>query len=164
LDLESGWLRLEPGETKNKEGRNFPLTRELRAVLEAQVSKTRALELHIGRVIPWLFHRGGDQIKSFRRSWLSACKAAGVPGRLRHDFRRTAVRNLERMGIPRSAAMKMVGHKTQAIYSRYAIADDAMLREAAHKIDAFQGHALSGFVSKSPDYQDSRLSLISGNG
>jgi len=53
-----------------------------------------------------------------------------------HDFRRTAVRNLERAGVPRSAAMKMVGHKTEAMYRRYAIADESMLREGAAKLEA----------------------------
>jgi hypothetical protein len=54
-----------------------------------------------------------------------------------HDFRRTAVRNLERAGVPRSAAMKMVGHLTEAIYRRYAIAEEKMLGEAADKLDQF---------------------------
>jgi integrase len=58
-------------------------------------------------------------------------KRAGCPGRIPHDLRRTAVRNLERAGVPRSAAMKMVGHKTEAIYRRYAITDKAMLKEDA---------------------------------
>jgi hypothetical protein len=65
-----------------------------------------------------------------------ACKAAKVPHRIPHDFRRTAVRNLERAGVTRSAAMKMVGHKTEAIYRRYAIADESMLRESAAKLEA----------------------------
>ena len=43
--------------------------------------------------------------------------------------------------IPRSAAMKMVGHKTQTIYQRYAIADEAMLKDAAEKLER---HSLSG--------------------
>ena len=47
---------------------------------------------------------------------------AGVPGTIPHDFRRTAVLNLERAGVPRSVAMVMVGHRTEAIYRRYAIA------------------------------------------
>jgi integrase len=34
IDFASGWLRLEPGETKNRDGRMFPLTPELRGVLE----------------------------------------------------------------------------------------------------------------------------------
>ena len=50
-----------------------------------------------------------------------------------HDFRRTAVRKLERDGVSRSAAMAMVGHKTEAIYRRYAIVDAGALRDAAAK-------------------------------
>jgi integrase len=114
----------------------FPLTPELRQVLEAQLSKTRAFEKTSGQIVPWLFHREGKTVGNFRHPWLTACKAAGVPGRLRHDFRRTAVRNLERAGVSRSAAMAMVGHKTQAIYQRYAIADEASLKEAAIKLAA----------------------------
>jgi integrase len=107
IDFTSGWLRLDPGETKNGEGRMFPLTPELRAVLEAQRAHTHALERQQGRVIPWVFHRDGVPIRSLRRPWRAACRAAGVPGRLIHDFRRTAVRNLEGAGVPRSTAMKM---------------------------------------------------------
>lgn len=80
LDLKAGWLRLEPGETKNQQGRMFPLTLELRDVLEAQAAKTRAFEKQTGSIVPWLFHRDGKQIKSFRRSWLTALKLAGVAG------------------------------------------------------------------------------------
>jgi len=32
VGFQSGWLRLEPAETKNAEGRQFPLTPALRAV------------------------------------------------------------------------------------------------------------------------------------
>ena len=45
------------------------------------------------------------------------------------------VRNLERAGVSRSDAMKMVGHKTEAIYRRYAIADEKSMKEAAEKLD-----------------------------
>jgi integrase len=54
-----------------------------------------------------------------------------------HDFRRTAVRNLERAGVPRSAAMKMTGHKTEAVYRRYTSTDSVMLQEAASKLAIF---------------------------
>lgn len=139
VDLDAGWLRLEPGETKNREGRMFPLTPELREVLEAQLEWIRLLEIEKGQIIPWLFHREGNPIRTFRRSWLSACRKAGLAGRIPHDFRRTAVRNLERADVPRSAAMAMVGHKTEAIYRRYAIADEGMLREGAEKLAALHG-------------------------
>ena len=82
-------------------------------------------------------------MKSFWKAWKTACKAAGAPGRIPHDFRRTAVRNLERAGVPRSVAMKMVGHKTEAIYRRYAIVSDSDLALAAQQIE--RGH-VSGHV------------------
>jgi integrase len=126
---------------KNGEGRMFPLTPRLRAVLEQQRDRTRALERARGQIIPWLFHRDGVPIKSFRRSWRTACRLAGLPGKIPHDFRRTAVRNLERAGVPRSAAMRMVGHKTESVYRRYAIVDQAMLREAGDKVGRFQADA-----------------------
>ena len=56
-----------------------------------------------------------------------------MPGRIPHDLSLTAVRNLERAGVPRSVA-KMIGHKIEAICRRYAIVDEAMLREAAEKL------------------------------
>jgi hypothetical protein len=66
--------------------------------------------------------------------WATACDKAKVPGRILHDFRRTAVRNLERAGVPRSVAMKLTGHKTESVYRRYAIVSDADLREATQRL------------------------------
>jgi integrase len=135
VDFQNGWLRLDPGESKNRDGREFPFTPELRAVLMAQREYVSAIERDAGRIIPWVFCRpDGLRVGDFRKAWASACKAAGVPGRLVHDFRRTAVRNLERAGVPRSTAMKMTGHKTEAVYRRYAIVDSGMLQEAALKL------------------------------
>ena len=102
----------------------------------------RAIERALAVIIPWVFVnppgtprcKVGSRIKNFRGAWSKACKAAGVPGRLVHDFRRTAVRNLERAGVPRSSAMKLTGHKTEAVYRRYAITDAAMLQEATAKL------------------------------
>jgi integrase len=93
--------------------------------------------------VPWLFHRNGKQIKDFRVAWRSACRAAGFPRMLKHDFRRTAVRNLERAGVSRSDAMAMVGHLTVSIYYRYAIADEKSLKAAAEKLAAFHSGQMS---------------------
>jgi integrase len=137
VDLREGWLRLDPGETKDvhHRGRLFPFRDfpELRQVLLEQRRRTDVLEQREARICPWVFHRSGRQIRSMYGAWRAACRAAGVPGKLLHDFRRTAVRNLERSGVPRAAAMAMVGHATEAIYRRYAIVDEATLREAARK-------------------------------
>jgi integrase len=135
VDLAKGWLRLEPGESKNGEGREFPFTPDMQAILEAQREKVKTIERERACLIPWVFVQAdGSRIRDFRWAWRKACDDAGVPGRLVHDFRRTAVRNLERAGDPRSAAMRMTGHKTEAVYRRYAITDSAMLQEAAAKL------------------------------
>ena len=70
------------------------------------------------------------------KTWANACEKAGYPGKLFHDFRRSAVRTLEHSGVPRSTAMAMVGHKRESIYRRYAIVDEQMHREAA-KLDSW---------------------------
>jgi len=166
VDLAAGTVRLDPGTTKNKEGRTFFLTAELRALLErrlaarpkrAKVVRLAKADDPEGRVFT---RKNGTPIGTFGKRWHSACRAAGIPDRVAtrktadgraverrlpglifHDFRRTAVRNLERAGVPRSVAMKMVGHKTEAIYRRYAIVSESDLREAALKLEAVIGGA-----------------------
>jgi integrase len=134
IDFQTGTVRLEPGTTKNDEARVFFFTPELKACLEAQRTLTDEAQRKAGRIIPWVFHRGGRPIRDFRTAWANACRLAGVPGRIPHDFRRTAVRNLERAGVSRSVAMKMTGHKTEAVYRRYAIVSESDLRDAAKKL------------------------------
>jgi integrase len=136
VDFEAGMIRLEPGTTKNDDGRSFPFSMlpRLEAILRKQKELTTKREREIGRIIRPVFHRDGAEIKELRGTWTTACKAAGLPGRIVHDFRRTAVRNLERAGVPRSVAMKLTGHKTESVYRRYAIVAEADLREGVAKL------------------------------
>ena len=148
VDFKANVIRLDVGTTKSGEGREFVMTPALRATLEAQRATTEAVQKKYGIIIPLVFHRHlwtkkgqlvghGHPIKSFYKAWKTACRAAGCPGRIVHDFRRTAVRNLERAGVPRSTAMRMVGHRTMEIYDRYAITDHAMLQEGSAKLAAY---------------------------
>jgi integrase len=137
VDFNAGEVRLPPGQAKNREPRVFPMTAELRQVLIAQRAYVDAIQRERQRIIPWVWvWPDGRQVRDLRGSWKTACLAAGVPGKIPHDFRRTAVRNLERAGVPRSVAMKMVGHKTEGIYRRYAIVAPSDLQDAARRLDA----------------------------
>lgn len=141
VNFETGVVRLEPGTTKNREGREFPFAvlQPLAELLEQQRERTAEVERKTGRIIRYVFHRNGKPIASCVRAWKSACKAAGLKGRLVHDLRRSAVRNLERAGVSRSVAMKLTGHKTEAVYRRYAITSAADLSEGVAKLAALHG-------------------------
>jgi integrase len=86
VDLEAGTLRLDPGSTKNGEGRVVYLTPEVKTLLAAQLERIRTIEKTSGRIIPHLFpylgggRRLGTRRRDFRKVWVAACKAAGVPG------------------------------------------------------------------------------------
>ena len=141
VDRRQGDVHLEPGTTKNEDGRTFPYggIDELREVIEEQWRRHEALRQD-GIICPWVFCRTtgklkGKPIKNFRRAWVTACRKAGCPGLLRHDFRRTAVRNLDRSGVGQAVAMTLVGHKTASIYRRYNITSDADRRDAAAKLN-----------------------------
>jgi len=156
IDLKLGIIRLDPGETKNEEARTIYLFDELIALMKA---------LHSNRRLgcPFVFHREGKQIGEFRKSWKTACIAAGLfevlkddkgnpivlkdrnggertikaPTKIFHDFRRTAVRNMIRSGISERVAMMISGHKTRSVFDRYNIVSDRDLREAAEKQQAY---------------------------
>jgi integrase len=137
VDVRAGVVRLEPGVAKNREARTFYLTTELTKLLKAQLASIEALKAR-GILVPYVFHRpDGSLIKDCRKTWKTATAAAGYPHKLFHDFRRSAVRSMERSGVPRTVAMQLIGHKTESVYRRYAIVDATMLKEAAGKLDAF---------------------------
>ncbi len=144
LDLKAETLRLDPGTTKNDDGRLVYLTPELKALLSAQVERVEGLERRLRRIIPYLFPHFpaphvssrlvGTQRADFRKAWVTACTLAGVPGALRHDCRRTAVRNMVNEGVPERVAMKVTGHRTRSVFDRYHIVSPADLKEASRKL------------------------------
>lgn len=130
VDREQGVVRLEPGETKNEDGRTYYMDEEIKAVMKRQFG-TRRLGCS------YVFHREGMKIMAFRKSWATACKKSGLGKRYFHDFRRTAVRNMVRAGIPERVAMMISGHKTRSVFERYNIVDSEDLKQASVKMETY---------------------------
>jgi integrase len=167
IDLEGGSVRLEPGTTKNDDGRVVYLPPDLKAAVAAQLGRVDALQKRLGRIIPWLFPhlRGanrqsvglrhvavlGERRRDFRGAWLTACRKAGAPGMLKHDFRRTAVRNMVNRGIPERVAMTVTGHKTRSVFDRYHIVSPSDLQDVAQRLAGAVTGTFSGtFAPEGP--------------
>jgi integrase len=106
---------------KNREAQIMPLVGELAEII-ARRRATRAVKTDTGVMLSeFIFHRNGLPIGDMRKAWRTACKLAGVSGRLFHDLCRTFARNADNDGVSRSVAKDIMGRKTEAIYARYRI-------------------------------------------
>ena len=128
VDLEEKTVRLEPGTTKSGEGRTIYLEGELLQILKELRSKRRLDCDHV------FLGTKGKPVRSLRTAWDNACSRAGLKGRIFHDLRRTAVRNMVRAGIPERVAMMISGHKTRSVFDRYNIVSPSDLKKAAQLI------------------------------
>jgi integrase len=154
VDLRVGEVRLDPVTTKNREGRVFYLTPELQQLLKEQRASADEIQRQKNMIVQHVFfHRpvtkagvlgylAGHRISGcgFYQAWRRARTAAGCPGRIPHDFRRTAIRNMIRAGIPERVAMKLSGHKTRSVFDRYNVVSDGDLRDAARRLGHTGGH------------------------
>jgi integrase len=120
-------IRLNPGETKNDDGREVTMTPLVRQLLQECI-RGKGLDEFV------LTRKDGVRVGDFRGSWETATANAGVAGLLFHDLRRTAVRNMVRAGIPERVAMTISGHKTRAIFDRYNIVSQTDIQDAVTKL------------------------------
>lgn len=128
------------GDGGEENARLIPMVgRDLSGVLERRKA-ARQVKDNAGNtaLAALLFHHNGHAIVDIRKAWKSACKKAGVPNRLFHDLRRSAVKNLDEAGVPRDVAMSLSGHRSQSMYSRYNISDVKRKRTALEKVQEFR--------------------------
>jgi len=147
VDFKESTVTLDVGTTKNDEGRVVYMTEDLKSLLLTLWEERKAS----GKLLPYVFpnYSMTNRIikEDFNRAWKKACTKAGYPVKLFHDFRRTAVRNMIRAGIPERVAMMISGHKTRSIFDRYNIVDDKDLRQAAEKIGAYHPELVTPVVT-----------------
>lgn len=146
VDFRAGVVMLDPGMTKNDAPRTFPMTGELRAILERRQTEHKALR-KAGHLVTRVFvrlvakGRGGPKaprpITTFAKAWKDACRLAGCPGRIPHDLRRSAVRALVRASVPERVAMQLTGHKTRSVFERYNVVNETDLQEAVRRLERF---------------------------
>lgn len=84
----------------------------------------------IHRITPYVFPGPSGtrplSEKTLRYHWKKAAAKAGMPGAMFHDLRRSMVRAMDRAGVPRSVAMSITGHKSEAVYRQYGLFDASM--------------------------------------
>jgi integrase len=128
VDLVARTIRLHPGTTKNLEGREVTIeSGTLLQLLRHCVEGKRPED--------YVFTRGIKQVRDFRKSWENLCTAAGVPGLLFHDLRRSAARSLRAAGVPEEIIMRIAGWKTSNVFRRYAIVDKTDIRAALQQLE-----------------------------
>jgi hypothetical protein len=85
-----------------------------------------------------LTRENGKPVRDLRGTWAKAGKAAGIPGLLFHDLRRTAARNLRRVGIAEAIIQSIGGWKTRSVFERYAIVTHTDIADAMRKLEAHE--------------------------
>lgn len=149
-------IRLEPGTTKSGEGRVFPITTELRTILESAVTerdsaaKAKMKKTGVATIpTPWVFEIDGGPVGEFRAQWLDANHKAGLPcvydvetGKTPiealkhfHDFRRGAARRFAQAGMSDGMIMRLCGWKTADMLRRYNIIVGDDLRAALERME-----------------------------
>lgn len=99
VDRGAGIIHLRAEHAKNGYARKLALEGDPAAIIE-RCFVSREYKTPSGPGISlYVFHRKGEPVGDIRKAWASACKTAGVPGKLFHDLRRTAVRNMVRAGV-----------------------------------------------------------------
>ena len=161
VDLHARIVRLDPGTTKNNEGREVSMTSAVYALLAQCVQGKDPRD-------PVFTRANGKAVRDFRKAWYSLCIKADVGhmicrvceknvanskcehcgardpkyvGLILHDSRRTAARNLRRAGVAEKVIMQIGGWKTRSVFERYNIVDQSDVREAFRKLEQHRAEA-----------------------
>jgi integrase len=156
VDWEEGVIFLV--DSKNGDPRQLPFAESetLNRILREQRASASRVELERALRVEYVFHYAGRPLpEGLRRCWKSACRSAGLDGRLFHDLRRSFIQRCEDASVSRSSAMKITGHRTEAVYSRYAIAPRASIASALQSLE----NAMQKRVEKEADKALSRKRL-----
>jgi integrase len=153
IDMDNWVIRLHPGTTKNKDGREVTMTQAIHDLFELCIEGKTSED--------YLFTRpNGKRVRDFRDAWDKARIAAGVPGLLFHDLRRTAARNFRRAGIAEGVIMKIGGWKTRSVFERYAIVSHTDVEDALAKLEQRRELVRQKAFQKTNELADQKHRLV----
>ena len=144
VDVSQRVIRLEPGTTKNRDGREVMHDGDRLPSTHGTCSTARL------RMISFPPVRIGKPVRDFRVMWQNACTHAGVPELLFHDLRRTGARNLRRAGVAEGIIMKIGGWRTRSVFERYAIVSRSDMNDAILKLQESEKRAEEEAASRRP--------------
>jgi integrase len=147
VDFDAGVIRVEKKQTKGKKPRTLPIYGDMERWLRERIDSAPAGWSYV-------FHNGHGRrlVGKHMDGWSEACEAAGLPGLLFHDLRRSAVRNMKRAGVSETVGMRISGHKTRSIYDRYDIVDEMDLENA--------GTSLTNYFSERKKKRAAKLKVV----
>ncbi len=189
-DHEDHCIELRGKNAKNGKPRSIPLVGELAELIERRKAARILKRNGTVTLASLIFHRDGEPILEFRKSWHSACVASGLgqwvcpdcvgdegtedegqhifeldakgkcprcsnvfnyddrkyAGRLFHDLRRSAVRDMINAGVPQADAKLISGHKSDSVFDRYNIRDKDDTRRALERTQAYRRNVKENVV------------------
>lgn len=127
INLETNEVWIPPGESKNEQARIIAMAPIVKTVVEERLNSAGDCS--------YVFHRKGQQIRSFRKAWENARKEAKLDHKTFHAFRRTAAMRFDAKGIPTRVIMEMMGHKTRAMFDNYRRVASKEIHEAVKLLE-----------------------------
>jgi integrase len=166
-NVQDGEIILAAEDAKTGKSRSIPIESELAELMRRRENARSVKTASAIILAEFIFHRGdGQPVGEFRKSWKAACIAAGVgkmacsrcnqsecghprkyAGRIFHDLRRSAIRDLVRAGVPQKVAMEISGHRTISVFNRYNITDDADKHAALRAAQRYRQEQQKAVVS-----------------
>ena len=140
------------------------MTGEVAEIIERRRDVARFEVDGVTRIVQFIFHRNGQPVGRFNKSWATACVAAGFGamvcpkckasgfahtcenckvearyvGKIFHDLRRSACRLMTQAGIQQAVAMRISGHKTDSVWRRYTLPTNDDVREGLAKAEKYR--------------------------
>jgi len=153
VNLPNRAIRLHPGTTKNKEGREVSMTPRVQELLLLATCGKKPDDFVLTRA-------GGEKVRDLRGAWARLCERARLGGwlcracrlpwappecacggrkrqysLLPHDMRRSSAKALRTAGVPESVIMSIGGWKTNSMFRRYAIVSSSDQRAAVEMLE-----------------------------